>query len=58
MDETLLEHVIIDIASRKFVLISDTGERKELDCPKMDQFMSVLNFIREMDYLPAQLTYV
>jgi len=51
-----LEQVIVDIASRKFVIISNTGDRKEIDCD-MDQFMSVLNVIRELTPTD-QVTYV
>ena len=43
----VLEQVIVDIASRKFVLIGNQGERKEIDCD-MEQFMNVLNVIREI----------
>ena len=43
----VLEKVIVDITSRKFVLISNTGDRKEVDCD-MDQFMRVLSLIREL----------
>ena len=46
LDECL-EQVIVDIASRKFVLIGNQGERKEIDCD-MEQFMNVLNVIREL----------
>ena len=42
-----LEKVIVDIPSRKFVLFSNTGDRKEVDCD-MDQFMRVLSLIREL----------
>ena len=51
-----LEQVIVDITSRKFVLISSTGDRKEIDCD-MEQFMSVLNVIRELTPT-EQVTYV
>ena len=46
LDECL-EQVIVDIASRKFVLIGNKGERQEIDCD-MEQFMNVLNVIREL----------
>ena len=55
LDECL-EQVIVDIASRKFVLIVTKGERKEIDCD-MEQFMSVLNTIRELTPI-EQVTYV
>ena len=42
-----LEQVIVDITSRKFVLISSTGDRKEIDCD-FEQLMNVLNVIREL----------
>jgi hypothetical protein len=42
-----LEKVIVDIPSRKFVLFSNTGDSKEVDCD-MDQFMRVLSLIREL----------
>jgi len=43
----VLEKVIVDITSRKFVLISNTGDRKEVDCD-MNQFMRVLDLVREL----------
>ena len=43
----VLEKVIVDITSRKIVLISNTGDRKEVDCD-MDQFMRVLDLVREL----------
>ena len=52
----VLEQVIVDIASRKFVLIGNQGERKEIDCD-MEQFMNVLNIIRELTPI-EQVTYV
>ena len=52
----VLEQVIVDIASRKFVLIGNQGERKEIDCD-MEQFMNVLNVIRELTPT-EQVTYV
>ena len=55
LDECL-EQVIVDIASRKFVLIGNQGERKEIDCD-MEQFMNVLNVIRELTPI-EQVTYV
>ena len=42
-----LEQVIVDIPSRKFVLFSNTGDQKEVDCD-MDQFMRVLDLVREL----------
>ena len=51
-----LEQVIVDITSRKFVLISSTGDRKEIACD-MEQFMNVLNVIRELTPT-EQVTYV
>ena len=55
LDECL-EQVIVDIASRKFVLIDNKGERQEIDCD-MEQFMNVLNVIRELTPI-EQVTYV
>ena len=55
LDECL-EQVIVDITSRKFVLIGNQGERKEIDCD-MEQFMNVLNVIRELTPI-EQVTYV
>ena len=55
LDECL-EQVIVDITSRKFVLIGNQGERKEIDCD-MEQFMNVLNIIRELTPI-EQVTYV
>ena len=55
-DLETLEQVIVDITSRKFVLISSTGDRKEIDCD-MEQIMNVLNEIRELTPT-EQVTYV
>jgi|TARA_Y100000004_G_scaffold110236_1_gene123713 hypothetical protein len=40
--EKFLKEVVIDLCTRTFLLISDDGEEKIVECETTDQFMNVL----------------
>ena len=46
-DEEYLTRVVIDISSRTFRLYSNTGDIREVDCETTEEFMNVLEFIRD-----------
>ena len=45
-EEEYLTRVVIDISSRKFRLYSNEGEISEIDCDTSEEFMNILEFIR------------
>ena len=47
MDDEYLTRCVVDPLKRKLYLYSSEGEEKTVDCETMDQFMSVLRFVRE-----------
>ena len=46
-EEETLDKVLVDIQSRTFTLISETGDTKQIPCDA-EQFMAVLEVVREM----------
>ena len=46
-EEEYLTRVVIDISSRTFRLYSNEGEIREVDCDTSEEFMNVLEFIRD-----------
>ena len=46
MPEATVTHCTVDIAARRFTLFSDHGETKVLDCEDGDQFIRVLDVVR------------
>ena len=46
-DNEELSKVIVDITSRTFTLISESGDTKQIPC-NAEQFMRVLEAVREM----------
>ena len=42
MDDDTVSRIIIDLCSRKFLLLSEEGQEKEVTCEDTDQFMRVL----------------
>jgi hypothetical protein len=46
-DNEELSKVIVDITSRTFTLISESGDTKQIPCDAK-QFMAVLEVVREM----------
>ena len=44
-----LTRVVVDIASRTFRMYSNEGEVREVDCETSEEFMDVLEFIRDFE---------
>ena len=42
MDDDTVMGIIIDLCSRKFLLLSEEGQDREVTCDDADQFMRVL----------------
>jgi len=40
--ETFVQGVVIDVCTRSFLLLSDQGDEKMVECETTEQFMSVL----------------
>ena len=47
MDDEYLTRCVVDPLKRKLYLYSSDGDEKTVECETMDQFMSVLRFVRE-----------
>ena len=47
MDEEYLMKCVVDPLKKTFYLYSNEGERKEVVCDNIEQFMNVLNLVRE-----------
>ena len=47
MNDAYLTRCVVDPLKRKLYLYSSEGDEKTVDCETMDQFMSVLRFVRE-----------
>ena len=47
MDDEYLTRCVVDPLKRKLYMYSSEGDEKTVDCETMDQFMSVLRFVRE-----------
>ena len=47
MDDEYLTRCVVDPLKRKIYMYSSEGDEKTVDCETMDQFMSVLRFVRE-----------
>ena len=43
--DEFVENIIIDICSRSFLLVSDQGDEKVVECNTTDEFMSVLDVV-------------
>jgi hypothetical protein len=42
MNETYVSGVVIDVCTRSFLILSDKGEEKKVDCDTAEQFMNLL----------------
>ncbi len=42
MNETYVAGVVIDVCTRSFLLLSDQGDEKFVECETTEQFMNVL----------------
>ena len=47
MDEEYLMKCVVDPTKKAFYLYSNEGDKKEVVCDNIDQFMNVLNLVRE-----------
>ena len=45
-DNECVEKIVIDVCSRKFLLYSDLGTTRKVECETTDQFMDVLDVIQ------------
>ena len=45
--ETFVEGVVVDVCSRSFLLLSDQGDEKFVQCDTAEQFLSVLDVCTE-----------
>ena len=48
MTDDLLSKCVIDTSKRTVYLYSDGGDKKIVKCETVDEFMNVLNFVRDM----------
>ena len=48
MTDDLLSKCVIDTSKRTVYLYSDGGDKKTVKCETVDEFMNVLNFVRDM----------
>jgi|TARA_Y100000992_G_scaffold300116_1_gene268110 hypothetical protein len=46
-DEEYLDKVTVDIPRKRFTLLSDKGSVQCVDCDNGDEFLRVLDFVRE-----------
>ena len=42
MNETYVQGVVIDVCTRSFLLLSDKGDEKWVNCDSSEEFMNVL----------------
>lgn len=47
MQDEFLSRIVIDPSSRNFYLYSNEGDEKVVACETIDQFMCVMNLIRD-----------
>ena len=48
MTDDLLSKCVIDTSKRTVYLYSDGGDKKTVNCDTVEEFMNVLNFVRDM----------
>ena len=46
-DDEYLDKVTVDIPRRRFTLLSSEGSAKVIDCDSGDEFMRILDFVRD-----------
>ena len=47
MTDDLLAKCVIDTSKRKVYLYSDDGEERTVSCDTVEEFLNVLNFVRD-----------
>ena len=45
--DIFVEGIVIDICTRSFLLLSDMGDKKFVECDTVDEFMSVLDVVTQ-----------
>ena len=45
-DEEYLESILVDINSRYFVMFSNLGTERKVECENVDDFMDILELVR------------
>jgi hypothetical protein len=43
--EEFVQGIVIDVCTRSFLLLSDQGDQKFVECDTVDQFMNVLDVV-------------
>lgn len=51
-----VEGIVIDVCRRTFLLLSDQGNEKVVNCDTVEEFMNVLEVVTEK-LTPEQITY-
>ncbi len=46
--DEFLSRCVVDPIKRKVYLYSSEGDQKEVSCDNIDEFMNVLNFVRDV----------
>jgi hypothetical protein len=45
MTEEFVQGIVIDVCTRSFLLLSDQGDQKFVECDTVDEFMNVLDVV-------------
>ena len=53
---SLVLGVVVDICTRSFLLLSDQGEERMVECDTLEQFLNVLALVRR-ELEPAQIAF-
>ena len=56
-DDETLDKITVDIPKRRFTLLGSDGNIKTIDCDDGDQFINILDFVRET-CLSNEVVYV
>ena len=57
MDDQFVEDIIVDVCKKRITLISNEGETRMVKCENTDQFMSVMEVIKDTAD-PEIITYI
>lgn len=57
MEDEYLTRVVVNPLSKSFLLLSSVGEEKVVDCDSVEQFMNVLEVVRNL-VDPEDVAYV
>jgi|TARA_B100000131_G_scaffold200780_1_gene192981 hypothetical protein len=56
-DDEILDKITVDIPKRRFTLLSSDGNLRTIDCDDGDQFIRILDMVRE-SCLNNEVVYV